>query len=213
MIRLSERLALLGLALLPLACTVGEGEGWVRSDHLAMEGCWSGAFDLGPDFFGANPDQGQSLAIRVQRGDNSEDASDGLSVLVNNLPVARSQVGQALKVGLPVGVSPSGVPLMAQADPAKVNLSLYLHNTCHLQNSTVYSIDGTITFTSLFSGDPNESSSKDRLTEASFEADFADPRELVGVTDPDAIAAATSKVSGYFRFFFQRGQPAQPFVE
>jgi hypothetical protein len=102
---------------------------------------------------------------------------------------------------------------MYQPNPAGVNLALYLHNTCHLLDSTVYSVSGSITFTSLFSGDTNESSSKDRLSEATFEADFADPRELVGVTDPAAIAAATSKVSGYFRFFFQRGQPAQPFVE
>jgi hypothetical protein len=212
MIRLRERSLALLIAGLPAACTVGEGEGWVRSDHLAVEGCWNGGFDLGPDFFAANPDKGQSLTIRVQRGDNAEDASDGLSVLVNNLEDVRAKVGQPLKLGIPIGVAPSGVPIMEQTDPAEINLALYLHNTCHLLNSTVYSVSGTITFSSLFSGDPNESSSKDRLTEATFTASVADPRQLVGA-DAATAQAATSTVNGYFRFFFQRGQPAQPFVE
>jgi hypothetical protein len=196
------------LALGPLGCTVGEGEGRVSSGHIWVAGCWNGPFDLKPDFFGVNPDQGESLTIRVQRGDNIEDVSDGLIVLVNDLPEIRQQLGKDLPVGLPRGVSPSGVPIMFQENPPKISLSLYLHNSCHLQNGTIYSINGTINFSSLFSGDPNESSSEDRLTDATFDAYFADPRELVDTDDP---ASVTSHVTGNFRFFFQRGQPSQPF--
>ena len=129
------------LALAPLACTVGEGEGAVTSDHLYVKGCWNGPFDLGPDFFGANPDQGQSLMIRVQRGDNIEELSDGLTVLVNDLPTQRARVGKALAVGLPVGVSPPGVPIVYNPNPPPVSLALYLHRSCHVENATVYSID------------------------------------------------------------------------
>jgi len=199
------------LALASLGCTVGEGEGRVSSDHIWVAGCWNGAFDLNPDFFGVNPDQGESLTIRVQRGDNIEDVSDGLIVLVNDLPKIREQLGQDLPVGMPRGVSPSGVPVEFQDNPPKISLSLYLHSSCHLQNGTIYSIAGTINFSSLFSGDPNESSSEARLTDATFDATFADPRELVDLQTDAERAAVTSRVTGNFHFFFQRGQPSQPF--
>jgi hypothetical protein len=198
------------LGLVALGCTVGEGKGWVKSDRLYVDECWDGPFDLGPDFFGANSFQrGDALMIRVQRGDGIEEMSDGLIVNVADLGTQRGRIGSALEVGLPVGVAPPGVPVVYDPDPAPVNLSLYLHDSCHAQNGTVYSVGGTITFTSLFSGDPEETESDERLTEASFDATFADPRLLVG--DAVADAAVQSRVTGYFRFFFQRGQPAQPF--
>ena len=199
------------LALAPLGCTVGEGEGRVSSDHIWVAGCWNGAFDLKPDFFGVNPDPGESLTIRVQRGDNIEDVSDGLIVLVNDLPEIRQQLGKDLEVGMPRGVTPSGMPIVLDRDPPKVSLVLYLHNSCHLQNGTIYSTEGTINFSSLFSGDPNESSSEARLTDATFDAKFADPRELVDLETEEDKAKVTSRITGNFRFFFQRGQPSQPF--
>jgi hypothetical protein len=208
----TARIALCVVALAPLACTVGEGEGEVKSDHLYVSGCWNGPFDLKPDFFGANPDQGESLMIRVQRGDNIEDVSDGLDVLVNDLQEVRKQLNTPIAVGMPPGVSPPGVPITFNPTPPKVSLALYLHHTCHQQVGTIYSVSGTITFKSLFSGDLNESSSEDRLTDATFtDVSFADPRELVNAADTTSAAALTSLVSGNFRFFFQRGQPSQPF--
>jgi hypothetical protein len=208
----ASRIALCIAALAPLACTVGEGEGEVKSDHLYVSGCWNGPFDLKPDFFGANPDQGESLMIRVQRGDNIEDVSDGLDVLVNDLQEVRKQLNTPIAVGMPPGVSPPGVPITFNPTPPKVSLALYLHHTCHQQVGTIYSVSGTITFKSLFSGDLNESSSEDRLTDATFtDVSFADPRELVNAADTTSAAALTSLVSGNFRFFFQRGQPSQPF--
>lgn len=190
-------------------CTVGEGEGWVRSERLYIEDCWNGPFDLGPDFFGANPFRAEALLVRIQRGDNIEEFSDGLLVTVNDLPTQRARVGTALEVGLPPGVSPPGVPIVYDPDPPPVSLALYVHDSCHLHNGVVYSIDGSITFSSLYSGDANEEESSERLTEARFDATFADPRLLVG--DDAADLQVQSRVTGYFRFFFQRGQPAQPF--
>ena len=55
----------------------------------------------------------------------------------------------------------------------------------------------------------DEENAEDRLTHAEFSAMFADPRKLG--SDGQVAAEAQSEVSGYFRFYFQRGQPAQPF--
>jgi hypothetical protein len=204
------RRLLLALGPILLAgCTVGEGEGWVRSEKLYMEDCWNGGFDLGPDFFGANPFRSESLLIRLQRGDGIEELSDGLLVTVNKLQAQRARIGEALRVGLPVGVRPPGTPVVYDPDPPQISLALYLHDSCHIQNGVVYSLDGSITFRSLFSGDQNEDESDKRLTEATFDATFGDPRVMIGTGEVDP--ATTSRVTGYFRFFFQRGQPAQPF--
>ena len=198
------------LCVLTGACTTGEGEGWVRSDRLYIEDCWNGPFNLRPTFFGANPYREESLLIRVQRGDNLQVVSDGLTVVVSDLAAIRDGLlGQPIPVGLPPGVAPYGIPVSNGGEPVQVSLGLYLHDTCHAENGTVYSLSGTITFNSLFSGDPNESEAAERLTDADFEATFADPRDMAA--DGTVDAASTSLVSGHFRFFFQRGQPAQPF--
>jgi hypothetical protein len=206
-----------GIAL--AGCAVGEGEGAVKSDRLYVEDCWNGMFDLKPDFFAANPYGDRSLMIRVQRGDNIEEQSDGLLVLVNKLQEVRKQLSESaageltLKVGLPPSVTPPGVPIVADPDPPLVSLAVYLQKSCHAQNSTIYSTSGSITFRSLFSGDLEETDAEERLTDASFEATFADPRLLTPSSTHEAPEGVDveSQVSGYFRFFFQRGQPAQPF--
>ncbi|HYJ11901.1 MAG TPA: hypothetical protein VEX18_22910 [Polyangiaceae bacterium] len=189
-------------------CTVGDGEGSVTTDRLYLQGCWNGPFNLKPDFFAANPYREESLLIRVQRGDNNQEASDGLTVIVNDLKAVRAQLGQPIPVGLPSGVTPPGQVPTGEPSPL-VTLALYLHQTCHEQNSATYSVSGNITFTSIFSGDPNEEDSESRLTDATFAVQFADPRELVTAADPAAVTS--NVVTGNFHFFFQRGQPAQPF--
>jgi hypothetical protein len=209
--RLWQGLPLAALALSGAAgCTVGEGHGDVSTpmgESLYVKDCWNGPFDLKPDFFAANPYREEQLFIRVQRGDNNEEASDGLLVAVNDLAAVKASTGQAIQVGLPNGVAPPGQPLTGKPQPL-VSLSLYLHQTCHEQNSATYSVSGTITFTSIFSGNPNEKNSDKRRTDAEFDVMFADPRDLVDATDP---AAVSGHVVGNFHFFFQRGQPAQPF--
>jgi len=188
-----------------MGCTVGDGEGQVKSDRLYIQGCWNGPFDLVPDFFAANPYRQEALLIRVQRGDNNQEASDGLTVVVTDLDAIRARLGQPIPVGLPPGVAPPGQPFSGGPAPL-VSLSLYLHQTCHEQNGTTYSVGGDITFHSIFSGDLNEEDTDARFTDAEFAVDFADPREQVSTDAPDV-----SLVEGGFQFFFQRGQPAQPF--
>jgi hypothetical protein len=200
---------LAGLALvaaLGTGCTVGDGFGEVVSERLYLAECWNGPFDLKPDFFAANPYRGEALMIRVQRGDNNTEASDGLTVIVNDLK--KVKLGEPIPVGVPNGVAPPGQPLTGAPNPL-VTLSIYLHQTCHEQNSAIYSISGEITFNSIFSGDLNEENSEKRLTDATFVAKFADPRDLVDAEDPAAVTS--EDVRGRFNFYFQRGQPAQPF--
>lgn len=195
-------------ALCSLGCTVGEGHGNVTSERLYLQGCWNGPFNLKPDFFAANPYRREALLIRVQRGDNNQEASDGLTVIVNDLNKVKEQLDTPIPVGLPPGVVPPGQPAMGGETPL-VSMSIYLHQTCHEQNSATYSVSGTITFRSIFNGDPNEEDSALRFTDASFVAKFADPRELLGTTNPAELTS--DDVTGDFSFFFQRGQPAQPF--
>lgn len=203
-----RRLALSAATCALASCTTGEGTGWVKSDLVYIEDCWNGPLDLAPDFFGANPFREETLLIRMQKGDNIEEVSDGVLLLVNDVGTIRGDgvsglLGQDIAVGLPPGVIPAGgVPRPPGEGPVYASLVLYLHDTCHVQNSALSSLRGTIRFSHLFSGDRNEPMADARLTEASFNAEFGDPRT------PDA---PTSQVAGYVRFFFQRGQPAQPF--
>jgi hypothetical protein len=158
----------------------------------------------------------------VQRGDNIEEVSDGLVVLVSDIQAIRgdsqnaSMLGQDITdVGLPPGIDVPGLP--QSGTPPMVGMSLYLHDTCHAQNGSLYAMSGSINFASLFSGDPNEPVADRRLTDATFTAQFADPRELAAsgtATNPSDLCAGSSvcsTVTGSFRFYFQRGQPAQPF--
>jgi len=192
-------------------CTVGEGDGAVTSTRLYVHDCWDGPFDLGPTFFAANAFSTQQVSMRVQRGDNNQEVSDGLTVSIRDLQSIRSKsLGQPVPVGIPPGVDLSGGATFAGNTDAVVSLSLYLHDTCYLQNGALYSIGGEITFTHLFSGNPNETVGDKRLTEAQFEnVEFADPRDVA--SDGTFETGKVSLVSGWFRFYFQRGQPAQPF--
>ncbi len=202
------------LLLVGAACSTGEGEGEVRSEALFVRDCWDGPFDLAPDFFGANAFSREQVAIRMQRGDNNQEVSDGLSIIVHNVQEIREErLDVPVRVGLPAGVSPPGTTIQSTGAAVDVSLALYLHATCHLQNSALYSVDrdgsSTITFHHLMSGDRNELEGGERLTDAEFDADFVDPRDVSpdGSFDP----AVVSRVRGWFRFYFQRGQPAQPF--
>jgi hypothetical protein len=68
----------------------------------------------------------------------------------------------------------------------------------------------TIVFNNLFDGNPNESDASKRLTDATFDLYLADPREICsgGLGPPPPCRG---HVSGSFRFYFERGRPAQPF--
>jgi hypothetical protein len=197
---------------LGLSCvSVGEGTGSVRSEHLIARACWDDAYDLKPDFFAADAFRG-SVHIRVQRGSDLLEVSDGLVVLVDDVEEVRERLGEPIAVTLPAGVTPPGTVVGSTCEGANcdspVHLALYLLESCHNQNIVLYATSGTITFEELFSGDPNEDQADDKLTQARFDVTLMDPRDM---TASGADDLATSRLVGTFRFFFQRGQPAQPF--
>jgi hypothetical protein len=68
----------------------------------------------------------------------------------------------------------------------------------------------TITFYSLFDGNPEETNAAARYTDATFHFYLADPREICpgGVGPPPRCRG---ELTGYFKFYFERGKPAQPF--
>lgn len=207
--RSALRYALLAFLMSPAACSVGDGEGDLTIDALSIPGCHEGPFDLHPTFFAAQPYR-DTLNIRIQNGSDLEELSDGLKVLVTDIGRVRAHLGVPLAVGLPAGVTPPGVPITPDAEPAFVHLNVYLHRTCNEQNPALYGVGGTITFRSIFNGDPNETSSQERLTEAELEVILADPRDQPPGGGP-IPEERTSLLRGRFRFHFERGQPAQPF--
>jgi hypothetical protein len=72
-------------------------------------------------------------------------------------------------------------------------------------------VGSTIVFDKIFDGDPNESNAASRLTDVpQFDLYFADPREVApgGLGPPPPCRA---HLVGNFKFYFERGQPSQPF--
>jgi hypothetical protein len=208
-----RRAAVLVAALASSGCAVlGAGEGQVHSDNLVAPDCYDGAFDLNPDFFAAVPFR-DTLLIRIQRGSDLQEVSDGLEVVVNDVTDLRTNhLNEPIEIGLSPRLLNKIAPGKATGGTPRASMALYLHYSCHNQNNALYSLyrGGTITFRSLFSGDPNESVGSEKLTDASFELDMGDPRDA----NPDTLDVPphrVSRVTGNFKFHFQRGQPGQPF--
>ena len=69
------------------ACTTGEGNGRVTGT-LDVPNCWTGTFELTPDFFGGVPYR-EGLLLRIQRGSDFQSFSDGLTILLNDITKVR----------------------------------------------------------------------------------------------------------------------------
>ena len=201
-------------ALLSTGCSLGQGEGEVHSDKLIARDCWDRAYDLQPDFFAALPYR-DTLQIRVQRGNDLQEVSDGLAILIDDIQEIRSKLGVKFDVSLPRGVQPPGSPI-PEPEPRSstplVHMALYLQQSCHNQNSVLYAVSGEITFNALFSGDPNEKDAAEKYTDATFDVAVGDPRDVeLGAPADQIPAELQSRLTGYLRFYFERGQPGQPF--
>jgi hypothetical protein len=150
-----------------LSCSQGEGAGKV-SGTLNLPNCWTGPFSLSADFLAGVPFR-ESLQLRIQSGSDFQSFSDGMSILLSDINKVRPDLangfagryGQPLVVDLPPEVTPPGVPVKANPDPAFVSLALYLQKSCRTQNVTVYAVeevsiptDGTCTAEPLMGADP-----------------------------------------------------------
>ncbi len=244
----------IGVAVSGSGCTVGSGDGSVKG-NLCVPDCWSGPFNLQPDFFAATPNQ-DTLTIRIQRGSDFENFSDGISILVMGVTEIREgMLGQQLPISLPPSVVPPGVPITPNPNPAQVELAAYLQQTCRPETPALYGMEqvtltgpggdggtctlgpdggmpaqqcGTapppsnapsqswISFAAIFDaslangGDPGALSAAQRLIQATFEVELADPRDMCpgGLGPPPP---SRGHLSGSFRFYFERGKPAQAF--
>ena len=259
--------ALLISAFFAMGCSVGQGEGGVSSDRLLAKDCWCSGFSLSPNFFAAVPYR-ETVQMRIQRGTDLTETSDGLSVLVNDVKRIRGEsegeslLGKPIAVTLPRHIEILGggrewdpglgcTPLPGEAnsdagadagsgilqsawpmpcdtsklppeqpgevvfddpDHPLVHLSLYLQQSCHNQNVVLYALRGRILFTSLFSGDPNEQVGSERYSQAVFDVEVGDLNDTPLDMSPDDIPPEKrSNVKGCFQFYFERGQPGQPF--
>lgn len=127
-------------------CSQGEGDGRI-SGTLNVPNCWSGGFELSPDFFGAVPYR-DGLQLRLQSGSDFQSFSDGLSILVYDITKIRpdaasgaaGRYGEPLMVDLPPEVTPPGTPIEATADPALVGMTLYLQRSCRTQDVALHAV-------------------------------------------------------------------------
>jgi hypothetical protein len=129
------------------ACSQGEGAGQIVGT-LDVPNCWTGAFDLDPDFLAAVPYR-EALTLRIQSGSDFQNFSDGLTILINDRTKIRpdairgfaGRYGEPIKVDLPPEVTPPGTPVTANPDPALVNMALYLQRSCRTQTVTLQAVD------------------------------------------------------------------------
>jgi hypothetical protein len=136
------------------ACSPGEGLGSVKGE-LNVAACWSGPFDLRPDFFAGVPFRDRAadgtirdaFQIRIQNGGDFQNFSDGISILIDDVHAIRPEggrpgrYGEALPVALAPSVTPPGVPITPKPDPAAVHIALYLQRSCRTQTVALYAMD------------------------------------------------------------------------
>jgi hypothetical protein len=143
-------------AILP-ACSQGQGDGAVTGT-LDVPDCWSGAFNLHPNFFAAVPNTNSigvqattGVQIRIQNGSDFEGFSDGLLITVYDAGQVRgdplpngtprpSLLGEPLVVSELPGVVAPGVPVVAVPNPPIVSASIYLNHTCSTVNQALYAL-------------------------------------------------------------------------
>lgn len=150
------------------ACSQGEGEGRITGT-LAVPNCWTGPFELSPDFFAGVPYR-EGLLLRIQSGSDFESFSDGLSILIQDITRIRPNpatgspglYGRALEVSLPPEVTPPGVPVKADPQPAMVTMTLYLQRSCRTVGPTLHAMsevtlpaDGTCDAPAVMGADPH----------------------------------------------------------
>ena len=179
------------LPLLVAGCSVGVGAGEVSGVVDAPDcGLDEASYRLEPTFFVATPVE-DHLEMRVQRGSSFSDVSDGIAVTV----LGASRVAERLGEALPIEPRPD------EADVPAVGMTLYLNESCPPSAArapvVLEATEGTITFEAIHAPGVDRESSE-------IAATFGGVR----LTDHRGRSA---RLSGWFRFIFNRGHPAQRF--
>jgi hypothetical protein len=177
---LTTAAVVVGLVAASPACSQGEGNGSIKGT-VNIPDCWTGAFDLNPDFFAAVPFRETSLTLRIQRGSDFQNFSDGISILASDIKKIRpdssagfaGKYNTALRVDIPPEVTPPGTPVVADPDPALVSFALYLQRSCKTQTVTLNAVDevalptdGTCTAEAMMGADPTQGCAPDKAAPA-----------------------------------------------
>jgi hypothetical protein len=117
---------------------------------LNAPACWNGPFDLAPDYFAADVfTRDDTLQIRIQRGGDFQNFSDGMTITVPGLSDARRRLAESktsppsvsFRVALAPGVVPPNAPVQPEADPPRVHANLYLQQSCKPQNVALHALE------------------------------------------------------------------------
>lgn len=190
------------------ACSVGVGEGVITGSLLVRDcGVDVPEYSLRPTFFGAdyvtNPGamagaRSPIVTLRVQRGSFREDFSDGLRVSVYDVnAIVRDRLGE------PIPLLP-----LEEGVARPVDVTFFAQQSCDSgypdefwrTPAIFHAVSGTITFHALHAPDIAGSNTE-------IHAELTDV-EFASSDVPDARRA---RLAGFFRFFYQRGAPAQAF--
>lgn len=205
-------------------CSQGEGEGAIQGT-LNIPGCWNGGFDLDPTFFAAAAFNKESLTLRLQRGSDFQNFSDGVSIQVRDIKKIRpdganfaGRYREALRVDIPPEVTPPGTPVVPDPDPALVAFSLYLQRTCKTQTVTLNAVDevtiptdGTCTVNTMRGADPMQGCAPDKDAPpgvGSGKSVIAFTSLANGVTEEEVAAERLN--AGCFDIYLADPRDAQP---
>ncbi len=185
--------SLLLAALATTGCSVGVGSGEIVGTVSAPDcGLLEEALDVNPTFFVASP-LPEGLEMRVQRGSSFPDVSDGLAVTLLGVETAHERLGEPMSLGSLMGSE--------FRRGARAAMTLYLNATCPPDRERVPVVlsatEGRIVFESLHV--PGSGSAEGEIA-ARFER----------VRAADSLGRE-ARFSGWFRFVFNRGRPAQRF--
>lgn len=194
--------------LIASACSVGTGTGELTGSLLLRDcNVEIPEYSMRPTFFAADyvtnlgafdGQESPTATIRVQRGSYRESVSDGLLVSVYDVnAIARDHLGEP-------------IPLTAVDEDREaplVDITFYAGQSCDAGYpdefwrvpGNLHAIGGTITFHALHAPDLDGGATEifAELTDAEFASNRPDQRHAT--------------LSGFFRFFYQRGAPAQSF--
>jgi hypothetical protein len=194
-------------ALIASACSVGTGTGELTGS-LLLRDCNVDVpeYSLRPSFFAADyitnlgafdGQESPFATIRVQRGSYRESLSDGLLISLYDVnAIARDHLGEPIEL-----------TAVDEDRERLVDITFYAGQTCDAGYpdefwrvpGNLHAVGGTITFLALHAPDLDGGDTEISaiLDNAEFATDRPDQRHAV--------------LSGSFRFFYQRGAPAQSF--